>query len=184
MANKLTLQHKRSSVTGNAPTAADIAVGELAINFADAKLFTKDGTNAIIELGGGSNWTTQTGGISRADRVKVGANAAPLVAVDVVGTIGQNVQATTGAMDVSTGQVFSMTVASATTVSFTGTIPQSTTVVLHLTNGGSAVVTFSGVIFAGGTAPTLTAAGTDILTFFTRDGGTTWNGGVFALDVR
>ena len=183
MANKLTLQHKRSSVAGNAPAAGDIAVGELAINFADAKLFTKDGTNSIVELAA-SKWTDQTGGVSRADKIKVGAASAPAVAVDVVGTIGQNAQTTTGAMDVSTGQVFSATVAGATTFSFTGTIPNSTTVVLHITNGGSAIVNFSGVVFAGGTAPSLTAAGTDILTFFTADGGANWFGGVFALDAR
>lgn len=184
MANNLTLQHKRSSIASNAPATTDIGVGELAINFADKKLFTKDGTNAIIELDGSAKWTDQTGGVSRADKIAVGAAAAPKVAVDVTGTVGQNVQTTTGAINVSTGQVFSMTVSAATTVSFTGTIPDSTTVVLKLTNGGSAIVTFTGVLFAGGTAPTLTAAGLDILTFFTADAGVSWVGSVFALDAQ
>lgn len=42
MVNKLTIQHKRSSVAGNVPSAATLAVGEIAINFADKTLYTKD----------------------------------------------------------------------------------------------------------------------------------------------
>ena len=45
-----TMKHKRSSVAGNAPDAADIETGELAINFPDAALYTKDGSGNIIEL--------------------------------------------------------------------------------------------------------------------------------------
>jgi len=44
------MKHKRSSVAGNAPDAADIETGELAINFPDAALYTKDGSGNIIEL--------------------------------------------------------------------------------------------------------------------------------------
>lgn len=60
MANKLTIQHKRSSVAGNTPSAAGLEVGEIAINFADRAIFTKDATNAVIELardsGGSAAW--------------------------------------------------------------------------------------------------------------------------------
>jgi hypothetical protein len=45
-----TIKHKRSSVAGNAPDAADIETGELAINFPDAALYTKDGSGNIVEL--------------------------------------------------------------------------------------------------------------------------------------
>ncbi|MDA8816993.1 tail fiber domain-containing protein [Alphaproteobacteria bacterium] len=44
------MKHKRSSVAGNAPAAGDIETGELAINFPDAALYTKDGSGNIIEL--------------------------------------------------------------------------------------------------------------------------------------
>ena len=48
----VTLQHKRNSTTGNAPTASDIAQGEIAINLADLRMFTKDHNNAIQRIGG------------------------------------------------------------------------------------------------------------------------------------
>ena len=38
---------KRSSVAGNAPSASDLDYGELAINFADGKIYYKDNSNAI-----------------------------------------------------------------------------------------------------------------------------------------
>ena len=45
-----TIQHKRSSVAGNQPSDSQVAVGELAINFADRSIFTKDGSNVVTEL--------------------------------------------------------------------------------------------------------------------------------------
>ena len=45
-----TIQHKRSSVAGNKPDTSQIAVGEIAINFADRLLFTKDASGNIVEL--------------------------------------------------------------------------------------------------------------------------------------
>ena len=45
-----TIQHKRSSVAGNKPDNSQIAIGEIAINFPDRLLFTKDASNNIVEL--------------------------------------------------------------------------------------------------------------------------------------
>jgi hypothetical protein len=42
---------------------------------------------------------------------------------------------------------------------------------------------FNGVLWDGGVAPTLTAAGLDILIFYTHDGGTSWRGFVAAQAV-
>ena len=50
MAN--TLKIKRSNIAGRVPTSIDLDVGELAINFPDKKIFTKDPAGQIIELGG------------------------------------------------------------------------------------------------------------------------------------
>lgn len=44
------VQTKRSSVAGKVPTAASLAVGELAVNFADQKLYTKDAGGSVIEV--------------------------------------------------------------------------------------------------------------------------------------
>ncbi len=51
MAN--TIQHKRSSVVGKVPTSANLAVGEIAINFADKLIYTKntDGNVIVIAYG-------------------------------------------------------------------------------------------------------------------------------------
>lgn len=43
-------QHKRSTISGVSPTTSDIATAELAINVADRKLFTSNGTS-VFELG-------------------------------------------------------------------------------------------------------------------------------------
>jgi hypothetical protein len=60
MATKIIL--KKSSVTGQAPISTDLDVGELAVNLADKLLYSKDGTGAIIQLGGSG-----TGGATTLD---------------------------------------------------------------------------------------------------------------------
>jgi len=56
---------------------------------------------------------------------------------------------------------------------------------LVLTNGGSQTVNWpASVDWAGGTAPTLTTSGVDILVFFTIDGGTIWHGMVASADSK
>jgi len=47
--------HKKSSVASSAPVAADIAPGELALNLADQKIYSKQTDGTIIEMGGGSS---------------------------------------------------------------------------------------------------------------------------------
>ena len=48
---------------------------------------------------------------------------------------------------------------------------------MKITNGGSQTVNWpASVLWPGGSAPTLTTSGIDILTFFTDDGGTIWHG--------
>jgi hypothetical protein len=45
-----TIQIKRSSTAAAVPTAGQLAVGELAINLVDKRLFTKDASDAVISL--------------------------------------------------------------------------------------------------------------------------------------
>lgn len=45
----MVLKPKRSETTG-APTADDLAVGELAINLADGTLYSKNSSNAVVQL--------------------------------------------------------------------------------------------------------------------------------------
>jgi len=44
---------KRSTTTGVVPTSSDLDVGEVGINTADGKLFTKHTDNSIKEIGSG-----------------------------------------------------------------------------------------------------------------------------------
>jgi hypothetical protein len=65
MANKVVI--KRTSVVGREPLATDIDVGELAVNLADKKLFTKDGSGTVIQLGGGAGAGDVVGPTSSTD---------------------------------------------------------------------------------------------------------------------
>jgi len=58
MAN--TLQLKRSSTASDTPTASDLAVGELAVNTADGKLFTKHTDNSIKTITGSGSTADPT----------------------------------------------------------------------------------------------------------------------------
>lgn len=47
-----TIVIKNSVTSGSKPTTADIVKGELAVNLADKRLYTRDGSNNIIQVGG------------------------------------------------------------------------------------------------------------------------------------
>lgn len=84
------------------------------------------------------------------------------------------------AMDISPvdGAVFTKTVTANTTFTISGT-PSNVAAcfTLVLTNGGSHTVTWpSSVKWTEGTPPELIAAGIDVITFITPNGGTTWYG--------
>jgi hypothetical protein len=58
--------------------------------------------------------------------------------------------------------------------------------VLEVVNGGaySGLVWFTNIKWPGGVAPSLTAAGTDVLAFMTHDAGTTWRGVHVMVDSK
>lgn len=51
-----TLITKHSTTAGNTPAASELAIGELAVNLSDGKLFTKDATNTVISLSESSTY--------------------------------------------------------------------------------------------------------------------------------
>jgi hypothetical protein len=59
-----TIKIKRSAVAGKAPAVGDLALGELALNTYDGKLYTKkdNGTASIVELSGGGGGAGVTDG--------------------------------------------------------------------------------------------------------------------------
>lgn len=147
-------------------------------------------TDAFGRVTAGSNPTTLSGyGITDALSLTGGTLTGNLqvpslgvngsqsgVKLYVVGTVAQNVSAVAStSIDWSAGNYFTKTVSGATAFTFTG-IPSAgfVMITIKLTNGGSAAVTWpSYVKWPGGAAPTLTAAGVDIINLFTDDGGAT-----------
>jgi len=82
-------------------------------------------------------------------------------------------------VDLSLGNVQTKTISGAQTLTFSNPPASGSagSFTLILTNGGSAAVTFpASVDWPAATAPTLTAAGIDLLVFTTIDGGTNWYG--------
>lgn len=90
-------------------------------------------------------------------------------------------------IDLAAGNLFTKTITVATTLTVSNVLPEgnANSFILELTNGGSKIITWwSGMKWAGGTAPTLTASGVDILGFYSHDGGTTWRGMIMAKDSK
>ena len=107
--------------------------------------------------------------------------------VNAIGSISSGTNA-----DLEDGNVQSVTFTANTfNFGFTNAVgSHSNSLTLIITNGGLATVTWlsgahggggNAVQWNGGTAPTLTSSGTDILTFTTFNGGTNWYGFAAAL---
>ena len=86
MAN--TIQIKRSSTASDTPSASDLAVGELAVNTADAKLFTKHTDGTVKELaggGGGGGGSVALDDITTGDAASTLATTAGNITIDAQG---------------------------------------------------------------------------------------------------
>lgn len=87
MANTLIV--KRSSVAGKVPLSTDLQVGELAVNLADQKIYSKNAAGTVVQLGGAAGAGDVVGPASAADNA--------LVRFD--GTTGKLVQNSTATLD-------------------------------------------------------------------------------------
>ena len=188
------------SITDDTVTIGDGAAADTYLNFdgnaADFRIGIDDGTDKL-EIGGGVAHGSATGiamdvngdmtlggGIACADeeisRPKFKDYAETL---NALGDLGGG----TDAIDLSAGNVVSATVSTGAQT-FTFTNPPADTIAgsftLILTNGGSQTVNWPGAVdWAGGSAPSLTSSGIDILTFTTIDAGTIWYGFAAGLDM-
>jgi hypothetical protein len=141
------------------------------------------GAGIISVAGGGTGASTSAGALTN-------LGAAPLASptftgtittatADLLGSVRSNITTVAAsAVDCSLGNYFIKTASGALTWTVTN-VPASRaySFLLELTNGGTGTQTwFSGIRWPGGTAPTLTTAGVDVLGFITDDGGTTWRG--------
>lgn len=99
------------------------------------------------------------------------------------------VWSSTPSIVVASGSIFYATATSNATFTFSlPTVPAGSyaaSFTLELTNGGNFVITWpASVKWPSGTAPALTTNSVDVLTFYTRDGGTTWRGALTMKDSR
>lgn len=200
MANTIIL--KRSSTASSVPAAGSLQPGELAVNLADKKLYSKTTGGTVVQVGFGDltsgmvttalGYTPYNGSTNPNNYITSSSLStyAPLASptftgtvttatADLLGSVRQNVVAVgASAIDCSAGNVFTKTATGALTWTFTN-VPSSRAVVviLELTNGGTGTQTWPAAVkWPAGTAPTLTASGVDVLGFITDDGGTTWRG--------
>ncbi len=189
------------TITDDTVTIGDGATVDTYLNFdgnaADFRIGIDDGTDKL-EIGAGTAHGTTAaitidssadmtlgGGIACADeeisRPKFKDYAET---INALGDLGGG----TDAIDFTAGNVVSATV-STSTQTFTFTNPPANGIAgsftLFLTNGGSQTVNWpSSVDWAGGTAPSLTSSGVDVLTFTTLDAGTTWYGFAAGTDMK
>jgi len=90
-------------------------------------------------------------------------------------------------LDLSLGCFFKGVITGNTTITLSGTLVGSSVknIGLVITNGGSGVITWPAAFkWGGGTLPTLTTVGVDIITFMTMDNGATWYNFGQVLDIK
>jgi hypothetical protein len=88
-------------------------------------------------------------------------------------------------LNLSTANNFTRTVNANTTFTFSNApIARAYGFTIALTNAGAYVITWPNTVrWAGATAPILTSAGTDVLTFYTLDGGNSYYGFLIGLNM-
>ena len=192
------------SITDDTVTIGDGAEADTYLNFdgnaADFRIGIDDGTDKLeIGVGVAHGSTTAIAIDSSADMTLGGSIACADEVIskprftdysETVNAIGSITSGTDA--DLEDGNVQSVTM-TANTFNFGITnalTSHSNSLTLIITNGGLATVTWlsgahggggNAVQWAGGTAPTLTSSGTDILTFTTFNGGTNWYGFAAAI---
>ena len=179
--------HGTVNLISNILDAAIDMNGEEIILDADGDTSITADTDDQIDFraGGGDVISITPTGISGNDKIISRVNLLDIgIVTNAIGAIGGGAQA----IDLSLGNSVSATVDTGTTT-FTFTNPTAADECniwsLILTNGGSQTVNYpSSVDWEGGTVPSLTASGVDILVFLTIDAGTTWHGQVYSSDSK
>lgn len=180
---------KRWELTNNGLISETILTGRVVAPVA----LSGDFNDLTGEIGAGrGKWTQTPTGIYYAGNVGVNTFPTQQAALTVAGEIlATNFYETVvdlgefSDIDLSLGNFFKKT-ASADVYFRTVNVRNNAVVsfILELTNGGSFKAGWwRGIKWPQGTDPTLTEVGTDILGFYTYDGGFTWNGIVIAYNT-
>lgn len=144
--------------------------------------------NALARWNGTGGGTLQNSAITMDDTGNIdmaGKKVVDPVLEDVAFTVNAlgSVSGAT-AINMESGNMVTATIGGATTFSFTNP-PAGGGFILVLTNGGSAAITWpASVDWEGGTEPSWTASGVDLVTFLTVDSGTTWHGVLVSQDSQ
>lgn len=139
MPNKV--QHYRSETAGAKPGAAQLAVGELAINSSDFRAFTKTSAGVVVEI---APW----------DRILSLANT--WANEQTFKSVTETVYDLTGtAIDAANGTIQHKTLTGA--VTFTSALTTGQSVLLRIEGGDANVITWPAATWVGGAAPTLGA---------------------------
>jgi len=192
------MKFKRSAVPSKVPSTADLALGELAINTYDGKLFLKkdDGTQSVVEIGagggGGSGTVTSvsgtgtvsgltlTGSITTSGSLTLGGTLA-LTSTNITDGLGFTPYNATNpdGFTSNTGTVTSINLTAGTGVSVSGG-PITSSGAITVTNTAPDQVvslTGAGATTVTGTYPnftiTTTAGGSGTVTSVAASGGTT-----------
>lgn len=173
-------------VSGTIVTTGDtgtVTSTMLAGSIADSKLSTISTAGKVsggaITSGtiGGTTAISTSGTVATTGTLAVGqSSAASNTDFDLAGTYAQTVVAVAALnIDCSTGNFFTKTISSDSTFTVSN-VPSSRSYsfVLELTHTSGTITWFSGVIWPGGTAPTLTTSRVHLFMFQTDNGGSTW----------
>jgi len=189
----------RRDTASNWTTANPIlALGEMGAETDTSKIKIGDGVTAwasvpyLIDAGdyltATSTNTLTNKTITFADNTLTGV--APTTTPTLTGVKETKVAIAAAEIDLALGNYFTKSSVGTLTLTLTNEAATGSVsaFVLELANGASPAVTFtfnagSTVTWAAATAPTLTASGTDVLAFFTYDGGTNWRGFVLGLGM-
>lgn len=161
-----------------------------------------DGTNTLkFQINGANSFIISPGGsVSFSNSVSFSSGFANLSSSNssVTNTLTANTLVLSGsystgvvavaasAVDCSLGNYFTKTASGALSWTVTN-VPanRAYSFLLELTNGGTGTQTwYTGTKWPGGTAPTLTVSGVDVLGFITDDGGTNWRGVLLMKDSK
>lgn len=143
---------------------------------------TFDGATVFNEAGGDVDLRMEGDTVTHlffldASTDRIGINqSAPATRLDLAGACSSNVTAVAAlAIDCSLGNFFTKTVVGDSTFTVSN-VPtsRSYSFCLRVTHTSGTITWFSGVIWPGGTAPTLTTGKVHLFFFDTEDGGTTW----------
>ena len=151
-------------------TNAGATGGTITLTAGTAAGNSPDHGNIILTAGGAG------GGTGLRGQVRVSGSTLVETA-QVLGSIsGANT------INLGAGNYVSFTVGGATTLSFSNTPPTgfAASYVFEITNGAAFAITWPSITWISGSAPTLRAAGRNLVGIITRDGGTTYLGTLLA----